>query len=179
MQVGQAGEVGGDGFLLGRRDGDRQPGKHHQPLCLRIARLPRRGGRDAVSARSCGVVDRDTVEQLFADLFAAVLDGQDRRATHQLREAADHAAAAAVEVFIKAHQAAGAVGVQAQQGFQSGDQRPPLLALGAGAVGEGRGRDDGEPAGDLAAADTGEQALRLHIDAGINEGGRQPFVIFS
>jgi hypothetical protein len=51
--------------------------------------------------------------------------------------------------------------------------------LGAGAVGKGRGTDDGEPAGDLAAADTGEQALRLHIDAGINECGRKPFVIFS
>ena len=65
--------------------------------------------------------------------------------------------------------------VQAQQGFQSGDQRPPLPALGAGAVGEGRGRDDGEPASDLAAAHTGEQALRLDIDAGIDECGRQPF----
>ena len=45
----------------------------------------------------------------------------------------------------------------------------------AGAIGKGRGRDDGEPAGDLAAAHTGEQDLHLHIDAGINEGGRQPF----
>ncbi len=122
----------------------------------------------------CGVVDRDAVEQLLADLFAAVLDGQDRRATHQLREAADHAAAATVEVFVKTHQAAGAVAVQAQQGFQGGDQRAPLLALGAGAVGEGRGGDDGEPAGDLAAADTGEQALSFDIDAGIDERGRQP-----
>jgi len=87
--------------------------------------------------------------------------------------------AAAVEVFIKAHQAAGAVAVQAQQGLQSGDQRTPLPALGAGAVREGHGRDDGEPAGDLAAAHTGEQALRLDIDAGIDERGRQPFVIFS
>jgi hypothetical protein len=51
VQVGQAGEVGGDGFLLGRRDGDRQPGKHHQPVCLRTARPPGPGGRDAVSAR--------------------------------------------------------------------------------------------------------------------------------
>ena len=71
------------------------------------------------------------------------------------------------------------MGVQAQQGLQRGDQCPPLLALGAGAVGEGRGTDDGEPPGDLAAADTGEQALRFDIDAGIDEGGRQPFVIFS
>ena len=98
-----------------------------------------------------GVVDRDAVEQLLADLFAAVLDGQDRRTTHQLREAADHAAAAAVQVFVEAHQAAGAVAVQAQQGLQSGDQRPPLPALGAAAVGEGRGGDEGEPASDLAA----------------------------
>jgi hypothetical protein len=71
------------------------------------------------------------------------------------------------------------VAVKAQQGFQSGDQRTSLLALAGGAVGEGRGRDDGEPAGDLAAADTSEQALRFDIDAGINECGRQPFVIFS
>ena len=65
--------------------------------------------------------------------------------------------------------------VQAQQGFQSGDQRPPLVALVAGAVGERRGGDEGEPAGDLAAADTGEQALRFDIDPGIDERGRQPF----
>jgi hypothetical protein len=71
------------------------------------------------------------------------------------------------------------VAVQAQQGLQSGDQRPPLPALGAGAVGKGRGRDDGEPAGDLAAAHTGEQALSFDIDAGINERGRQSFVISS
>jgi hypothetical protein len=45
--------------------------------------------------------------------------------------------------------------------------RTPLLALGAGAVRKGRGRDDGEPADDLAAAVAGEQTLRLHIDAGI------------
>jgi hypothetical protein len=108
-------------------------------------------------------------------LFAAVVDGQDRRTTHQLREAADHAAAAAVEVFIKAHQVAGAVAIKAQQGFQSDDQRTPLLALGGGAVSEGRGGDDGEPASDLAAAHTGEQALSFDIDAGINECGRQPF----
>ena len=69
--------------------------------------------------------------------------------------------------------------VQAQQGFQSRDQRPPLPALGAGAVAKGRGRDDGEPAGDLAAAHTGEQALRLDIDAGIDECRGQPNVIFS
>ena len=62
-----------------------------------------------------------------------------------------------------------------QQGLQNGDQRTPLPALGAGAIGKGRGRDDGEPAGDLAAAHTGEQALHLQIDAGINECGRQPF----
>jgi hypothetical protein len=71
------------------------------------------------------------------------------------------------------------VAVQAQQGLQSGDQRPPLPALGAGAVAKGHGGDDGEPAGDLAAADAGEQALSFDIDAGINECGRQPFVIFS
>ena len=59
--------------------------------------------------------------------------------------------------------------------FQSGDQRPPLRALLGGAVGERGGGDDGEPAGDLAAADAGEQALRLDIDAGIDERGRQPF----
>ena len=69
--------------------------------------------------------------------------------------------------------------MQAQQGFQSGDQRPPLPALGAGAVSKGHGGDDGEPAGDLAAADTGEQALRFDINTGIDERGRQPFVIFS
>jgi len=71
------------------------------------------------------------------------------------------------------------VAVQAQERFQRGDQRPPLVALGAAAVGEGRGGDEGEPAGDLAAAHTGEQALSLDVDAGIDEGGRQPFVIFS
>ena len=123
----------------------------------------------------CGVVDRDAVEQLFADLFAAVLDGQDRRTTHQLRQAADHAAAAVVQVVVEAHQAAGAVPVQAQQGFQSGDQRPPLVALRGRAVREGCGGDDAEPAGDLAAAHTGEQALHFDIDAGIDKGGRQPF----
>jgi hypothetical protein len=51
VQAGQASQIGGDGFLIRRGDGDRQPGKHYQQLCLRIARLPRRGGRDAVSAR--------------------------------------------------------------------------------------------------------------------------------
>jgi hypothetical protein len=102
-------------------------------------------------------------------------DGQDRRTTHQLREAADHAAAAPVEVFVKTHQVAGAVAVQAQQGFQSGDQRTATARVwGAGAVRKGGGGDDGEPAGDLAAADTGEQALSFDIDAGIDEGGRQP-----
>ena len=79
----------------------------------------------------------------------------------------------------KAHQVAGAVAVQAQQGLQNGDQRTPLPALGASAIGKGRGRDDGEPAGDLAAAHTGEQALSFDIDAGINERGWQSFVIFS
>lgn len=33
-----------------------------------------------------------------------------------------------------------------------------------GAEGKWRGRDDGEPAGDLTAADTGEQAMHLDID---------------
>jgi hypothetical protein len=61
--------------------------------------------------------------------------------------------------------------VQAQQGFQSRDQRPPLPALGAGAISKGHGGDDGEPTGDLAAAHTGEQALSFDIDTGINERG--------
>src|SRR4029077_11586037 len=98
-----------------------------------------------------------------------------RRTTHQLRQAADHAAAATVQVFVDAHQAADAVALQAQERFQSGDQRPPLVALGAAAVSEGRGGDEGEPAGDLAAAHTGEQALRFDINTGIDKRGRQPF----
>jgi hypothetical protein len=69
--------------------------------------------------------------------------------------------------------------MEAEQGFQGGDQGAPLLALLDGAVGERGGRDDGEPAGDLAAADSGEQALGLNLDAGVNEGGGQPAVILS
>jgi hypothetical protein len=41
-----------------------------------------------------GVVDRDQVEQVAGEVFAAVLDGQQRTAPDELREAADHAAGA-------------------------------------------------------------------------------------
>ena len=64
--------------------------------------------------------------------------------------------------------------VQPQRGVQGGDQRPPLLPLGAGAVGERGGRDDGEPAGDLPAPGAGEQPGGLHVDARVGERGRQP-----
>src|SRR3954452_3820294 len=55
---------------------------------------PQRGG-----GAFGGVVDRDDLEQLAGDAFAAVLDGQDRRAAAQLGRAADHAAAAPVEML--------------------------------------------------------------------------------
>jgi hypothetical protein len=59
VQAGQAGEIGRDGFLIRTGDGDRQPRQHHQPLCLRIAWLPRRGGRDAAHFRGVDRWDRN------------------------------------------------------------------------------------------------------------------------
>jgi len=123
------------------------------------------GGGPRGGAALGGVVDRDGLEQVAGDLFAAVFDGQDRRAADQLGQAADHAAAAAVEVVLQHGQAARLVLVQPQRGVHGGDQRAPLLPLGAGAVGERGGRDDGEPAGDLPAPGAGEQPGGLHVDA--------------
>jgi len=86
-----------------------------------------------------------------------------------------HAAAAAVEVFVQGDQGSGRVVVQAEHGFEGGGQGSPGGALLGGAVGERGGRDQGEPAGDLPSADAGEQPFGFDLDAGVNEGGWQPF----
>jgi hypothetical protein len=49
------------------------------------------------------------------------------------------------------------------------------LALLVGAVGERRRGDQGEPSGDLASPDSGEQALRLDLDPVVRERHGQPF----
>jgi hypothetical protein len=112
--------------------------------------------RGGAAARCAGVVDRDGVEQVFGDLLGVVLDGQDRCAAHELGQAADHAAAAAVEVLVERDQRAWVVLVQPQHCLQCGHQCPPGGALFVGAVGERGGADEGEPAGDLPAPHPGE-----------------------
>jgi hypothetical protein len=119
-----------------------------------------------------GMVEPDAVQQRPGDLLGAVADGLDRGGADQVGEAADHAGGAPVQISLEVEQAAGTMVVQAQGVFEGGDQRLPLLALGGGAVGERPGGDGDEPPGDLATADAGEQPGPLHVDPGVDEGGR-------
>ena len=75
VQAGQPGQVGGDGFVPGGRDGDREP---HQPA----SRWPGRPRPAAARGGAAlgGVVDRDGLEQVAGDLLAAVVDGAGSRA---------------------------------------------------------------------------------------------------
>jgi hypothetical protein len=83
---------------------------------------------------------------------------------------ADHPVAAAVQVAGQLDQAAGDVVMQPQACLQRGDERLPLLA-----AAERSGADHGEPSGDLLAAVAVEQPGAFDVDAGVDEGGRQPF----
>jgi hypothetical protein len=87
----------------------------------------------------------------------------------------DHAAGALIEVVREFDEGVLDVVAQAQSGFQCGDQRAPGVALFDGAVGERVGVDQGEPAGDLAAADACEQADGVQFDSGVGERGRESF----
>ena len=61
-------------------------------------------------------------------IFAAVEDGVDGGAADQVRQAADHAAGALVQVVVEREQGAGPVPVQPQGVFEGGDESAPLLA---------------------------------------------------
>ena len=97
---GEAVQPGGDGLVLGggSRDGSRRQVLTSWPGVRRP---------DAGALR--GVVDGNQVEQVPGDLLGAVLDGQDRRAAHELGQAADHAAGAAEQVLAQPGQRAGLV----------------------------------------------------------------------
>jgi hypothetical protein len=96
----------------------------------------------------------------------------DRGLTDEVREAADHAAGAFVQVAAEPQQRSFAVGVQAQGVLQGGDEGLPGGAFVAGAVGERGGADQGVAAGDLTAASAGEQPVAFQVDSGQHEGGR-------
>lgn len=81
-----------------------------------------------------GVVDRDAVEQFAGDRFGAVEDGGERGGADEVRQAADDAAGAAVQVVVQAGEGAGLVVVEPQRGFEGGDQARPF------GLGRGTGR---------------------------------------
>jgi hypothetical protein len=102
------------------------------------------------------VVDADGVQELPGDLLAAGLDRLDGRAPDQVGQAPDHFPGALVEVAVQAGQGPGLMAAEEECVFECGDQSPPL----AGERERQRG-DEGEPPGDLASPDAGEQALAL------------------
>jgi hypothetical protein len=134
----------------------------------------------ACSADRCGITRADAprrrrcrpdrLQRGPGDRLGAVQHGLDRRRPHQPQQAADHPVAAAVQVAGQLDQAAGDVVMQPQACLQRGDERLPLLA-----AAERSGADHGEPSGDLLAAVAVEQPGAFDVDAGVDEGGRQPF----
>jgi len=92
------------------------------------------------------------------------------RAPDQVGQAPDHSPGPLVEVAVQAGQGPGLVAAEAKGVLDGGDQAPPL----AGERERQRG-DEGEPAGDLASPDAGEQALAFQVDPCINKGSRDPF----
>ena len=121
-----------------------------------------------------GVVQLDRVEGVAGDLLGAGDDGVDRGGPNEVGQAADHAAGALVQVAAEADEAPGAVCAEPQGLLEGGDEGVPVLPLGLGAVAERRGGDGGEPGGDLPAADAGEQPDPFNVDAGVDEGDREP-----
>ena len=99
----------------------------------------------AVSAG--GDVDRDGFQRGLRDGLGAVQDGLDCGGPDQPEQAADHAAAAEVQVRRQPGEGAVAVMVEPQAVLERGDEGLPLLPA-AERAGAGRG----EPAGDLLAA---------------------------
>ena len=56
-----------------------------------------------------GVVEFDGVEEAFGDVFGAAQDRFDRRAANEVRQTADHAAGAVVQVAVEFGQGARSV----------------------------------------------------------------------
>jgi hypothetical protein len=110
------------------------------------------------------VVDVEGLQLFPGDALGAGQDRLDRCAADQVGQAADHPAGALVQVFVQHGQRPGLVLVQAQGVFEGDDQALPFAGRR-----EGDGGDEGEPAGDLPAADAGEQALVLQVDARVDE----------
>src|ERR1035441_1098239 len=113
-----------------------------------------------------GDVDRDRVHGLAGDLFGAVDDGLDCGTADQPEQAPDHPASPLMEVGGELGEAPWLVPVQPEAAFERGDQGGPLAV-----AGEGPGADHGEPAGDLLASGSGEQACPLDADPREHEGG--------
>lgn len=107
------------------------------------------------------MVDGDGVQQLAGDGLLAFEDGELGGGADEVGEAADHAAGAVVQVAGAAGQGSRLVAVEPQRGFQGGDQALPL-----GVAGVGAGADQDAAAGDLLAADAGEQPA-FQVDVGI------------
>ncbi len=109
------------------------------------------------------MVDGDGVQRLAGDGLLAFEDGELGGGADEVGEAADHAAGAVVQVAGAAGQGTRLVTVEPQRRLQGGDQALPL-----GVAGVGAGADQDAAAGDLLAADAGEQPA-FKIDAGIGE----------
>lgn len=109
------------------------------------------------------MVEWDHLEALLGDLLAAGEDRVESGAADQVRERADHAAGAVVEVAVQAGEAAGLVRVEPEGVLQGGDQSLPFAV-----VGQRGGGDQGEASGDLLSAGSGEQ-VAFDVDPGIDE----------
>src|SRR5712691_11601611 len=158
---GEPEDVGGGGLAWERGNRPGQPGRE------RGTAAEGEHSRGAVPTGFGGVVDGDGVQQPAGNGLAAFEDGELGGGADEVGEAADHAAGAAVQVAGAAGQRPGLVAVEPQRGFQGGDQALPL-----GVAGVGAGADQHAAAGDLLAADAGEQPAPK-VDAGISEGSGQ------
>lgn len=122
-----------------------------------------------------GLVKLDGVQALAGDLLGALDEGVESGFADQVRQAADHAAGALVQVGAELAEGAGPMRGQAQGVFQGRDECLPCLLVGGGVVLERPGGGEAVASGDLAAAASGEQAGSLDFDSGQDEGRRDAF----
>ena len=134
---------------------------------LRFTRSPGRGCGN-------GVVEFDGFQHGFGDFLCSVEDGLDCGAADQVRQAADHAAGALVQILVKAAEGSGLVVVQPEGLLEGRDEALPFLGVGKRHCFYQREADGDfyqrEAAGDLAAAGAGEVAVSRHADTPSQDG---------
>src|SRR6266516_1462061 len=117
-----------------------------------------------------GVVEGDGVQQPGGDLLGGAEDGLQGGTADEVREAADHAGGALVEIAFGPEQGSGGVAAQPQRLFEGRDESFPF-----GAARERVGGDQTEASSDLPSSGAGEQALAFDVDPGVDECGGDAF----